>query len=86
MTDKELGLELQNKESTYWVGCKHPNTKSFIFSVRNGRFAEQFNALDENGNIYLIRRKVFNMIKPSGNILNGYTPGSVVNRFDTAEV
>lgn len=68
MTDKEIGLAGLNKGPGRWV-----------FSARKHNF---FDEVLKPGS--KTRRAVFETFRPTGNRLDGYTPGSAMNRF-TAE-
>ena len=75
LTDKELGIYMRDYSKVFSKG-KYPEASRYIFLMRKGKFyetVEDFKALT--------RRKVFNAFKPKANVLEGYTPSSIVNRF-----
>ena len=57
-------------------GLIFPESKNYIFVMRKGNFTENLKDINSP-----IRRKIFNIFKPKSNILEGYTPSSVVTRF-----
>lgn len=69
MSDKELGL---------WLSTQHmfdENVARFVFSVRKKNLlAEAFKPVK-------MRRRLFETFRPTGNVLPGYTPSSLLNRF-----
>ena len=73
-SDKELGLLLQKRESSLFDKCKHPESKYFIFSMR------KILATPEK-DMDVLRSKVFMIIRPKNNKIEGYVPSSVANRF-----
>jgi RNA ligase len=76
LSDKELGLDLSNKESEYLKDEIVKQFKSYIFPRRKNTFEEQFNDVDS-----LMRRKIFKLFRPKSNFLEGYVPSSAMNRF-----
>ena len=72
MTDKELGLYLKSRK-----GDIEEAIRNTVFLVRKK------NLLTE---VYVggskMRKTVFKMFKPSGNVLAGFIPSSAMNRFD----
>jgi RNA ligase len=75
MTDKELGL-LMRDHPEFFNGLEYPDSKRYIFLMRKSRF---YSSLNDVGS--MSRRQVFKAFKPTANVLEGYTPSSVVNRF-----
>ena len=75
MTDKELGLYLQQHPEAF-EGGEFDESKKYIFMRRKNKFYEVLKEDDSKG-----RRKIFNTFKPIGNNLDGYIPSSVANRF-----
>jgi len=75
MTNKELGLYMRDHPEAF-EGGKFEESKKYIFLMRNEKFYESLRDYDS-----LSRRKIFNIFRPKANILSGYTPSSVVNRF-----
>ncbi len=75
MSDKELGIYMQGDP----IDLKDrifKETLRYVFPMRNNKFYESFNDIKS-----IVRRKIFNAFKPKANVLDGYTPSSVVNRF-----
>jgi len=81
LTDKELGLELQHQRiSVYFLKRNFDKTVSFVFMRRKRDFANIVNDVDS-----LMRRKIFNIFRPTSNVLAGYKPSNVMNRFNTQD-
>lgn len=74
LSNKEIAL-LLNKECMQH-DLDYTITK-FVFAARDGSF------MNLVGKPSTIRRAVFDCFRPKGNVLAGYTPSSVLNRFDT---
>ncbi|MBN2092235.1 2'-5' RNA ligase, partial [candidate division KSB1 bacterium] len=71
MTDKELGMYINGAD------CHFPETAiRYIFPARKTDF---FNLVNQPG---LLRKRFFNTFRPTGNVLDGYEPTSVMNRFE----
>jgi len=66
LSDKELGLSIKKFS---------PISQKFLFRVRKQRF------LDEIEDASDTRDRFFKSFRPTGNILNGYKPTGVINRF-----
>jgi len=73
-SDKELGLAMHEK--TCFCGFA-PEEKSFLFACRKSNFLEK--VLTEGAE----RDKMFKSFRPTGNILEGYSPSNAMNRFDS---
>ena len=75
MTDKELGLYLKENP----IGLRDREFKEtikYIFTRRNDKFYK--NLKDYKS---LARRKIFMAFRPKSNVLEGYIPSSIVDRF-----
>ena len=48
----------------------------YDYLMRNGKFYESLEDFTS-----ISRRKIFNIFKPKANILPGYIPSSIMNRF-----
>jgi len=77
LSDKELGLELYNKKSIFLKDKIFVQFKSNIFGRRKNTSLEGVEDVDSKA-----RLRVFKMIRPKSNILEGYTPSSAMNRFN----
>ena len=77
-SDKELGLFMGQHPEAF-AGCEFKTSKGYIFTMRSGKFYEKLNDLDPKK---LMRRRLFAAFKPKANYLEGYTPSSVMNRFN----
>ena len=77
-SDKELGLFMGQHPEAF-EGCEFKTSKGYIFTMRSGKFYEKLNDLDPKK---LMRRRLFAAFKPKANYLEGYTPSSVMNRFN----
>lgn len=75
MTDKELGLYIK-KDPDDLRDREFKETLKYIFMMRKNKFYEALKDYESLG-----RRKIFKVFRPKGNVLDGYTPSSVVNRF-----
>jgi len=75
MTDKELGLYMRDHPEAF-MGGQFNAAKKYIFLMRKGKFYESLEDLQS-----LSRRKIFNVFKPKSNVLEGYVPSSIINRF-----
>ncbi len=75
---KELGL-FMGQHPEEFAGCEFKTSKGYIFTMRSGKFYEKLNDLDPKK---LMRRRLFAAFKPKANYLEGYTPSSVMNRFN----
>ncbi|MCD6436056.1 MAG: hypothetical protein J7L15_06670 [Clostridiales bacterium] len=77
MDNKELGLKIRDhKQTGYFKNVKTKDAINFLFSRRKDTFFETFENIES-----FMRRMIFKVVKPSANKLEGYTPSSVVNRF-----
>lgn len=75
-SDKELGLYMSIHPESF-DGGMFPQAKKFVFIRRKGVFYEKFENPES-----IVRRKVFMMFRPKANVLEGYKPSSVMNRFN----
>jgi RNA ligase len=75
LDDKELALDMQKNPEKY-ESEKYETAKNYIFMMRNCKF---YTALREYGSF--TRRRIFKAFRPKSNVLDGYTPCSLVNRF-----
>ena len=75
MTDKELGIYLQSNPDDF-KDRKFKESLIYIYPMRQNKF---YNNLEDFGSVN--RRKIFKTFRPKSNILEGYTPSSIVNRF-----
>lgn len=73
LTDKELGQMIGSADRTL------PEMTRFVFAVRKH---DWFAKVQEPGSKF--RRAAFETFRPTGNRLDGYTPGSAMNRFSEA--
>lgn len=71
MSDKELGLMIQDKHQNKY----DKNEIKLIFAAKDGKL---FREIKKPGRV---RQAVFNIFRPDNNILDGYTPSSVMNLF-----
>ena len=78
-TDKELGIYMRDFSQAF-RGGKYTETPRYIFLMRKGKFYESLEDFTSSP-----RRKIFNAFKPKSNVLEGYVPSSVVNRFSMSE-
>jgi len=78
-TDKELGICMRDFPQAF-KGGKYTETSRYIFLMRKGKFYESLEDFTS-----LPRRKIFNAFKPKSNVLEGYIPSSIVNRFSGSE-
>lgn len=75
MTDKELGLYLRTKPVEL-DDRKFKTSIGYIFPLRKGKFYDSLSVFDS-----MFRNQVFKTFKPKRNILPGYVPSTIVNRF-----
>ena len=75
MSDKEFGIYLYQHPEAF-EGGEYIEPKKFIFMRRKNKFYEGLNDVES-----VMRRKVFNVFRPTGNNLVGYQPSGVINRF-----
>ncbi len=75
MSDRELGMYMQQRPEAF-AGGEFPESKRYIFMMRKGKFYQALDDTDSKG-----RRQLFKVFKPKSNVLDGYRPSSVVNRF-----
>jgi len=73
--DKELAFDMEKNPEKYETE-KFEESKNYIFMMRKCKFHA---ALREYGSF--TRRRVFKAFRPKSNVLDGYTPSSVVSRF-----
>jgi hypothetical protein len=73
LADAELGRQQPRLLSPYRTG-------RFVFQWRKGDFARRYEQATD-----VLRRSFFEIFRPSGNILRGYTASDVVNRFLNTE-
>ena len=73
LSDAELGRQ----QGVLLAGRR---TGKFVYPWRKGAFAKSYPLPGDP-----LRRKVFDLFRPAGNILPGYTPSDVVTRFLNAE-
>jgi RNA ligase len=66
LSDKELGLMKAKSKSKLF---------GLVFFCRKGDFQKEVSEKTK------IRKSIFNLIRPDGNVLKGYTPSNAVNRF-----
>jgi RNA ligase len=76
LSDKELGLELSNKESILLRDEVFSEFKGFVFARRKSTFSESMENVDS-----MIRKSIFRYFRPKSNFLDGYSPSSAMNRF-----
>jgi RNA ligase len=76
LSDKELGIYMSMKPEAF-AGRIFPESQKYIFMRRKGKFYSSLNNYNS-----MARRSMFNVFKPKSNVLPGYTPSSVINRFD----
>ena len=75
LDDKELALYMKDNPDSY-KSEKYETVKNYIFMMRNCKF---YTAVKEHGSF--TRRRIFKAFRPKSNVLKGYTPCSLVNRF-----
>lgn len=75
LDDKELAVDMEKNPNSY-KSEKYKTPKNYIFMMRNCRF---HTALRDCGSF--TRRRIFKSFRPKSNVLEGYTPSSLVNRF-----
>ncbi len=75
MSDRDLGMYMQQRPEAF-AGGEFPESKRYIFMMRKGKFYPALDDVDSKG-----RRQLFKVFKPKSNVLDGYSPSSVVNRF-----
>ena len=75
MDDKKLGLYMQSSPKDF-ENLKFKEAARYIFLLRKNKFYE---SLDDFKS--MVRRKIFKVFKPKANVLEGYIPSSVANRF-----
>jgi RNA ligase len=73
--DKELALYMDENPNAY-KSEKYKTASNYIFMMRSCKF---YPALRECGSF--TRRRIFKSFRPKSNVLKGYTPSSLVNRF-----
>ena len=73
-SDKDVGLKLKSLDGHSKVA------KSFLFAVRKKNFLEE--VYEAPNTVKHARRALFEKFRPTGNVLEGFTPSSVMNRFD----
>jgi len=76
LSNKELGLEISNKNSILFKDIEDQSAIKFLFEYRKGKF---FDTLNDKKS--LLRLRFFTMFRPKNNILQGYFPSSNFNRF-----
>ena len=79
LSNKDLGMLMRNDHGLPEIG------KQFVFQVRKygGFFGGFLDAvIDGPCDRLSIRGRLFEIIRPSGNVLEGYTPSTVMNRFN----
>lgn len=75
LSDKDLGLKLK-----HGLSDTPKIAKAFIFACRKKDFlTEVYEASDKQGHA---RKALFEMFRPTGNVLEGFVPSSAMNRFD----
>ena len=75
MSDKELGLFLL-EDKRIFKNRIFKNSPKYIFLMRKGSFYEGLRDFSSPS-----RKKIFNVFRPKANVLEGYVPSSIVNRF-----
>ena len=75
LDDKELALDMEKNPNSY-KSEKYRTAKNYIFMMRNCMF---YPAVRDCGSF--TRRRIFKSFRPKSNVLEGYTPSSLVNRF-----
>lgn len=75
LNDKDLALDMKKNPHSY-VSRKYKTAKNYIFMMRNCTF---YTTLRDYGSFS--RRRIFKAFRPKSNVLVGYTPSSLVNRF-----
>ncbi len=75
LSDKDLALDMEKNPDSY-KSKKYETAKSYIFMMRKCSF---YPAMRDYGS--WTRRRIFKAFRPRSNVLKGYTPSSVVNRF-----
>jgi len=75
LDDKELAADMKKNPDSY-KSEKYKTPKNYIFLMRNCGF---YTALRDCGSF--TRRRIFKSFRPKSNVLKGYTPSSLVNRF-----
>ena len=73
--NKDLGLDMKKNPDSY-KSEKYETAKNYIFMMRNSKY---YAAIEEYGSA--ARRRIFKAFRPKSNVLKGYTPSSLVNRF-----
>jgi len=71
--DKELGMYLQNPNNTI-----DPRVKRFVFPCRKRDFLETI----RTGSKSKLRNSLFELFRPTGNVLEGCEPSTAMNRFE----
>ena len=75
LDDKDLALDMKKNPNSY-KSEKYKTAKNYIFMMRNCTF---YTTLRDYGSFS--RRRIFKAFRPKSNVLEGYTPSSLVNRF-----
>lgn len=75
LDDKDLAFDMKKNPNSY-KSEKYETPKNYIFMMRNCKF---YTALIEYGSF--TRRRIFKSFRPKSNVLEGYTPSSLVSRF-----
>ena len=75
ISDKDLSLDMNENPDSYNRG-EYRTAKNYIFMMRNCKF---YTALRDYGSF--TRRRIFKAFRPKSNVLEGYTPSSLVDRF-----
>lgn len=78
MSDKEIGLSLKN--TNFLVDKKYPKIKNILFSYKKSDFFEKFEDAE-----HPMRRKIFSLFRPKSNKLDGYSPSTITNRFNSQD-
>jgi RNA ligase len=74
-SDKELAEDMEQNPNSY-KSETYKTPKNYIFMMRNCNF---YPALRDYGSF--TRRRIFKSFRPKSNVLEGYTPSSLVDRF-----
>lgn len=74
-TRKDIALFLQNRYERFH-DLKYPDARKYIFLVIDGKFEKEFNEAGSK-----IRRDVFVLFRPDNNVLPGFVPSTIMNRF-----
>jgi len=77
LSNKELGLELKNKESKILEDEIVKRFQGNIFARRKGTFLEEMKNVNS-----LTRKGIYRKFRPKSNFLEGYSPSSAMNRFN----